>query len=54
MEVKKTAAPALPAAKSFKALEALKKPVGSGAIICLREKDIPLSREVTAVPVGYL
>ncbi|MDR2794993.1 MAG: ATP-binding protein [Holosporaceae bacterium] len=53
-EVKKTATPSLAAAKSFFTLETLGKPIGAGAVICLREKDIPLSREVTAIPVGYL
>jgi predicted AAA+ superfamily ATPase len=54
VEVKKTASPTLSLTKSFKSLTALKKPVGPGALICLREEDIPLSREVTAVPAGYL
>jgi hypothetical protein len=51
---KKTAAPALAAAKSFAALDSLRKPVGPGAVICLRESCIPLSDKVAAVPVGYL
>ena len=55
VEVKKTATPSVTAAKSFNTLNSLKKEeVGTGAVICLREKDIPLSREVIAVPVGYL
>jgi predicted AAA+ superfamily ATPase len=54
VEVKKTATPALSASKSFKALAALKKNVGPGAVVCLREKDIPLSNEVAAIPAGYL
>ena len=54
VEVKKTATPSLSAAKSFAALESLKKPVGMGAVICLREKDIPLSRDVMSIPAGYL
>jgi hypothetical protein len=54
VEVKKTATSSLAATNSFFTLEALGKPIGSGAIVCLREKDIPLSREVAAIPVGYL
>jgi predicted AAA+ superfamily ATPase len=54
VEVKKTATPSLTATKSFSALHALKKPIGMGAVICMREKDIPLSREIMAIPVGYL
>jgi predicted AAA+ superfamily ATPase len=54
VEVKKTATPSLTATKSFSALHALKKPTGLGAVICMREKDVPLSREIMAIPVGYL
>ncbi|MDR1488495.1 MAG: DUF4143 domain-containing protein, partial [Holosporales bacterium] len=54
IEVKKTATPSLMTGKSFSALHALKKPIGMGAVICMREKDIPLSREIVAIPVGYL
>ncbi len=53
-EVKKTATPSLTAAKSFNVLNSLKKEIGTGAVICLREKDIPLSHDVIAIPVGYL
>ena len=54
VEVKKTATPSLTAAKSFNALNSLKKEVGTGAVICLRKKDIPLSRDIIAIPVGFL
>lgn len=54
IEVKKTATPSITATKHFSALTSLHKEVGNGAVICLRDKDIPLSREVTAIPVGYL
>ena len=54
IEFKKTATPSMLAAKNFSVLEKLGKKVGHGAIICLREDDIPLSREVDAIPVGYI
>ena len=54
IEVKKTASPSMTTAKSFNALKVLSKKIGSGAVICFREKDIPLSREVTAIPIRYL
>ena len=54
VEFKKTATPTNDATKSFKTLEHLKKNIGHGAVVCLRAQDIPLSREVTAIPVGYL
>lgn len=54
VEFKKTATPSASAAGNFSTLERLNKPVGHGAVICLRESDIPLSRDVDAIPVGYL
>ncbi len=54
IEFKKSASPSLHATKHFPFLEKLDRPVGPGAVICLKETDVPLSREVTAIPVGYL
>lgn len=54
VEFKKTASPSRTASKHFHLLEKLGKAVGHGAVLCFVEKDIPLSRDVTAIPVGYL
>ena len=54
VEFKKTGTPSRTASKHFHLLEKLDKKPGHGAVICFIEKDIPLSREVTAIPVGYL
>lgn len=54
IEIKKTASPSQNAARSFPAIEKLDRNTGPGAVLCLRETDIPLSREVTAIPLGYL
>jgi uncharacterized protein len=54
VEFKKTASPSQSASKQFPVLAKLKRKVGHGAVICLRETDVPLSREVTAIPAGYL
>ena len=54
VEFKKTASPSRMASKHFHVLEKLGKKVGHGAVLCFVEKDVPLSRDVTAVPVGYL
>jgi len=54
VEFKKTGTPSLTASKNFHHLGKLSKKIGHGGIICFVEKDIPLSREVTAIPVGYL
>lgn len=54
IEIKKTATPSHDATKHFAVLDKLKTNIGPGAVICLRETDIPLSRTVTAIPVSYL
>lgn len=54
VEFKKTAHPSLHTAKSFGVLDNLKKTIGLGAILCLKDSMVPLSREVNAIPVGYL
>ncbi len=54
VEFKKTASPSKTASKHFDVLSALGKSVGQGAVICFVESAIPLSREVVAIPVGYL
>jgi predicted AAA+ superfamily ATPase len=54
VEFKKTASPSQSASRYFPVLERLDKPVGHGAVICLRETDVPLSQSVDAIPVGYL
>jgi len=51
---KKTASPARTATRQFSVLENLGKTVGPGAVVCFVERDIPLSQQVTAVPVQYL
>ncbi|MES2677698.1 MAG: ATP-binding protein [Pseudomonadota bacterium] len=54
IEFKKTATPSLNASKSFSALGKFGKKIGHGAVICFVEKDVALSRDVTAIPVGYV
>ena len=54
IEFKKTATPSKTASKHFHVLKHLNKPIGEGAVICFVEKSVPLSREVMAIPVGYL
>ncbi len=51
IEVKKTATPGLTDSKNFAVLKKLKKEIGEGAVLCFRQDIVPLSREVTAVPV---
>ena len=54
IEIKKTASPGRGAIKNFNVLKKLGKAIGPGAVLCLKEFDIPLSSEVSAVPVSYL
>ena len=54
IEVKKTASPRRELVQPFAALEHVKEPVGEGAVLCLCNQTVPLSREVDAVPVGVI
>ena len=54
IEFKKSASPSRSASKHFKVLESLNIHVGQGAVICLADTDLPLSAEVTSIPVAYL
>lgn len=54
VEIKKTASPSHNAKRNFNVLDRLNKPVGPGAILCCIERDMPISRAVTAIPLGYL
>lgn len=54
VEIKKTASPSQNARSQFAVLGKLGKAIGPGAVLCLVERDIPLSQNVTAIPVGYL
>lgn len=54
VEIKKSATPSLNTANNFSLLTKFKQPVGHGAVLCLRQKDIPLSPGFDAIPIGYL
>jgi uncharacterized protein len=54
VEIKKTAKPVNNAPANFNFLSVLQQNIGYGMVVCLTENDIPLSKEVDAVPVGYL
>jgi predicted AAA+ superfamily ATPase len=54
VEIKKTASPSQNASRQFGVLDKLGRTIGIGAVLCMVERDIPLSQSVTAVPVGYL
>jgi predicted AAA+ superfamily ATPase len=51
VEVKKTASPALTDIRNFCAVRGLKKEIGRGAVLCLRNDIIPLSRDVVSIPL---
>ncbi|MCL2765919.1 MAG: ATP-binding protein [Treponema sp.] len=51
IEVKKTSAPVEENARQFIHLEKLKKPIGMGAVLCLRSSPLPLNRHTVAWPV---
>ena len=54
VEFKKTGMPSRTASKHFHLLGKLGRKVGHGAVLCFVDRDMPISKDVTAVPVGYL
>lgn len=54
IEFKKTANPSAHIFKHFQMLNQLNKNIGHGAVMCFVERDIPLSKTVTAVPISYI
>lgn len=55
IEVKKKSNPDKGDIKSFKVIESvLKQKCGKGAVICMADTYLPLSENVTIVPIGYL
>ncbi|MFZ5465412.1 MAG: ATP-binding protein [Pseudomonadota bacterium] len=54
LEIKKSASPSRDALRGMAALERLGVRAGPGAVICMVPQMLPLSRTVTAVPVGTL
>jgi uncharacterized protein len=54
VEFKRTASPSLSATKNLSALKNLNRSVAPGAVICLKETAASLSRQMTAIPIGYL
>ncbi|MDL2312246.1 ATP-binding protein [Bacteroidales bacterium OttesenSCG-928-B11] len=51
IEVKKTMTPTLRDAKNFAILAKLQKPIGDGAVLCLRNSPLPLSDQIIALPI---
>jgi predicted AAA+ superfamily ATPase len=51
VEIKRNATPSLGDYRNFKQLEKLGKKLGLGAVLCLRQERIALSREVVSIPV---
>jgi hypothetical protein len=54
VEFKKTATPSLNALKNFHVLEKFGFSRGQGVVVCLKEKEVALSKDVMAVPISYL
>jgi len=54
IEIKKSASPKADDAKHFNILSRFGKPVGTGAVVCLHEKFLPLSQNALIVPVSYI
>ncbi len=52
LEFKKTASPGRRVASHFQTLAKLNMPVGPGGVICLVDQVLPLTNQVSAIPVG--
>ena len=54
VEIKKKSNPDSKDVRAFKVLDTLKLKRGLGAVICLASTHLPITEDVTAIPVGYL
>lgn len=54
IEIKKTASPNSKMIGSFEVLRKFDKPILQGALLCLIEKDIPIKKDISAIPIDYL
>jgi hypothetical protein len=54
IEVKKTASIKNLASKHFDCLKNLKTSIGRKAFICFVDSPCPVSKEIDAIPVGYI
>ena len=54
VEVKKSVSPKREWTQTFKALDRLEQHRGEGGIVCLCQQAIPLSDNVSSIPVGFL
>lgn len=54
LEIKKTANPSQRTVQDFKILTHLDKTIGEGAIICLTDAWLPMTKNTSAIPVGFI
>ncbi|MHC1713660.1 MAG: ATP-binding protein [Solidesulfovibrio sp.] len=54
IEIKKTASPDKNAVRHFPTLQKLALPIGHGAVICLADQALPLTRTVTSLPAWMI
>lgn len=54
IEIKKKSNPNTNDIKAFKAIDNLKLKCGEGAVLCLANTHLPITKNVMAIPIGYL
>lgn len=54
VEIKKNANPTIKDVKNFSVLDSTSMPKGQGAIICFSNNYLPLTNDITIIPVSYL
>lgn len=54
IEIKKSANPTTRDVKNFSVLDSISKPKGHGAVICFSNNYLPLTKDISIIPVSYL
>ncbi len=54
IEIKKTTAPTKKDIRNFSALEKLKMPISQGIVLCMTEKQMPITETIRAIPVSWI
>ncbi|MDR3125244.1 MAG: ATP-binding protein [Endomicrobium sp.] len=54
IEIKRTANPTANDVKNFNILKSFKKNIGAGAIVCLVDSPLPITKNTLAIPLTYL
>ena len=54
IEIKKSSSPGRSSIKNFSVLNKLDKKIADGAVLCLKESELPISDHINLIPISYL